>query len=287
MTVRRSSVALRKFRSALWRLGNACNRTALALRNLGWRDGLRFLRARLVDAIAPKAARHYELRTSAVPYPLMARSGTSDLEVFHQVFAEREYDALSAIEPPELVLDCGANVGYSAAYFLARFPTARCVAVEPDPGNAEMLRRNLAPFGERARVVQAAVWSNECGLVLSRGDYRGGGEWAVQVRECRPGEPAEIEATSVQELLAGAGFERVGLLKMDIEGAELAVFGAGAGSWLDRVDNIVIELHDEECERAFDAALAGRGGVTTRRPDLTIWHRRGAVGAEASREPAT
>ena len=41
---------------------------------------------------------------------------------------------------PRFILDCGANVGYTSAYLLTRFPTAFLIAIEPDPGNAEILR---------------------------------------------------------------------------------------------------------------------------------------------------
>jgi hypothetical protein len=47
--------------------------------------------------------------------------------------------------------------------------------------------------------------------------------------------------------------DRVGILKVDIEGAEKEVF-SGAASWIDRVDGIIIELHDRMkrgCSRTF------------------------------------
>ena len=45
------------------------------------------------------------------------------------------------------------------------------------------------------------------------------------------------------------------LLKVDIERAELTVFGESAGSWLHRVRNICIELHGKDCEEVFFSAL--------------------------------
>ena len=90
--------------------------------------------------------RVFRLRAKDALYPLYCRPGTSDLEVFRQVFMERQYACLGAAPSPRLIVDCGANVGYSSAYFLSRFPDAKLIAVEPDSGNFQMLQRNLAPL---------------------------------------------------------------------------------------------------------------------------------------------
>ena len=88
----------------------------------------------------------YALTTKDAAFPLLCRPDTSDRTVFWQVFIDRQYAAVVPRIPPRFVLDCGANVGYTTAYFLNRFPSARVVAVEPDPGNAALLRRNVAPY---------------------------------------------------------------------------------------------------------------------------------------------
>ena len=65
-------------------------------------------------------------------YPLKMRTGgSSDRLALHQIFIEEEYEPL-ALSHPTAILDLGANVGYSSAYFLSKYPTARVVAVEPD-----------------------------------------------------------------------------------------------------------------------------------------------------------
>ena len=54
------------------------------------------------------------------------------------------------------------------------------------------------------------------------------------------------------------GMERIGLLKMDIEGAEEEIF-AGDFSWLDKVDIVLVELHTALAVARFDAAAAAHG----------------------------
>src|SRR5258706_4287375 len=78
----------------------------------------------------------WEARPRQVLYPLKVRlRGSSDLEVFDQIYIFEEYSCLRNLKEPSLVLDLGANVGFSAAYFLNIFPKAHIVAVEPDERN--------------------------------------------------------------------------------------------------------------------------------------------------------
>lgn len=55
----------------------------------------------------------------------------------------------------EAVLDAGCGPGRVAEELLRRLPRGRVVAVDRDPDMLEKARRRLAPFGERARVVDA------------------------------------------------------------------------------------------------------------------------------------
>lgn len=206
-------------------------------------------------------------------FQLFCRAGTSDVDVFSQIFVNREYRCLDRVDASGLIIDCGANVGYSAAYFLTRFPRAFVVAVEPDPGNFELLSRNLAPYERRARALHTGVWSHPTGLAIAEEKFGDGREWAVTVREARAGERPAMMATDVATLLAGSGYPRISILKVDVEGAERAIFADRPGPWLDLVDNLVIELHGAECEAVFHRAIAGRGFEVSRCDELTVCSR--------------
>jgi FkbM family methyltransferase len=205
-------------------------------------------------------------------YPVVVRlRGSSDMEVFGPIFVAEEYACLEEISLPKLVLDLGANVGYSSAYLLSRFPSAAVVAVEPDPGNFEQCRENLAPYGSRVRLVLGGVWPNRSRLVLSRpasGDDR---EWATQVRESDGSDDVPtVEAWDIPSLLELAGQEQIDLLKVDIEGSEVHLFGSNFSSWLPKVRNICIELHGADCREVFFAALRNFDYELGFSGDLTI-----------------
>ena len=98
-------------------------------------------------------------------FPLFFRPGGSDPWVIDQVFVRREYEAVGGLSGIEFLIDCGANIGCTTFYLLHRYPAARAVVVEPDPGNMAMCRRNLAPFADRVTFVEAGVWSSAGPLV--------------------------------------------------------------------------------------------------------------------------
>jgi FkbM family methyltransferase len=217
------------------------------------------------------------LRVDGVKHPLKARGGSSDLSVYSGVFVRRDYSCLDHVRDAELIIDCGANVGYSPAYFLSRFPKAHLIAVEPDATNFDLLRENLAPYGDRAQLVQAGVWSHSTELTVVDAPYRDGRQWSQQFRERQPGEKAVIATVDVESLLVESGYPRISILKMDVEGAEGIVFGSNFERWIDRVDNIAIELHDDsyfgDCSAIFSKAIAGRGFKATKHADVTLCRR--------------
>jgi len=244
-------------------------------RRLGWWNYLHFARqSRRLSALECRDA--LQLRSRLAAHPLLCRPHTSDILVFDQIFIEREYQRLDGLTAPGLILDCGANVGYSSAYFLSRFPQARLIAVEPDAQNFAVLERNLRPFGDRARAYQTAIWSHPTRLTLATHDYRDGAEWSRQVRECQPGE-AGFDAIDLGTLFTRSGQPRISLLKMDIEGAEAVVFSRNVDSWLSKVDNIAIELHHDspfgDAPSAFFAAIQGRGYTIETVGELTLCFR--------------
>ena len=126
--------------------------------------------------------------------------------------------------------------------------------------------------------MRAGVWSHAVSLTLSRERYRDGREWAVQVRPTQPHEEADFQGVNIDSLRAALGFERISLLKVDIEGAEVVVFGDNV-DWLDRVDAMAIELHDDshfgKATEVFYRAIGGRGFEISRSGELTICRRPG------------
>ncbi len=229
---------------------------------LGWRYALRFRSAMLASRMGLHDGVLLQLHPANLLHPVELRINSTDPDVYRQVLVEEEYAAVTD-QHAKVIVDCGANVGYTSAYLLSRFRDAQVIAIEPFPANAEICRRNLAPYGGRATVIEAAVWSHNGRLVL---DHAGGNEWGVRVRTARAGEAGGIEAIDLPSL----GLNHIDLLKIDIEGSEAALFAHETDRWLSRVSNIAIELHDIECQERFRDAMANYHYTLSHSGELTI-----------------
>jgi FkbM family methyltransferase len=149
------------------------------------------------------------------------------------------------------VLDLGANRGLFSVW--AARAGAQVVAVEAQQGFGPEIQRLAELNGVGGRVhVEIAVVGGAVRAGATVGVLADDERWAASSHGA-PGRPAGI---SVPELMSNHRTGRIRLLKVDVEGGEFAVFGAGEDlRWLDQVDQVVMELHP-----AFGdaAALVGR-----------------------------
>lgn len=243
---------------------------ALAVKRLGFVNAVRFMGLKYTNKQGWRK-QNVHLVSPDSRTPLEVRPGTSDVAVFQQIFVELEYGCLEFLSAPRWIIDCGANVGYSSAYFLSRFPEARVVAIEPAAGNYQMLVQNTAFFGERITPIQAGLWSHNARLRICHKEVGDCKEWAFFVEEAAPGEAYDVESLSLDSVLAQVGAPKIDLLKVDIEGAEKVVFADSAAAWLQLVEAVVIELHGPECEEIVTKSLAPRAKERFQHGELTIF----------------
>jgi FkbM family methyltransferase len=172
---------------------------------------------------------------------------------------QAEYQRILASGMTPLIIDCGANIGLSAAYLARCFGGARILGIEPHAGNVALARSNCEANGfARVSFLEAAIASatRKGGSVIDPGC----GAWGFRVD---PEASGDLEFVAVDSLIdgpAGAGLIPF-IIKIDIEGFERELFAANV-DWIDRFYLLVIELHDwmlpsQASSRAFLKAVAG------------------------------
>ena len=172
----------------------------------------------------------------------------------YSIFVERQYP-VDPSEPIKRILDAGANVGYASVYFARHFPDAEIVSVEPEENNFQMLQRNTSAY-PNIRCLKAALWKERTTLSMANPDAD---SWAFQLTDRPDRNGGNVNAYTVDDLLAERRWASVDLLKIDIEGAEREVFSADT-SWLRNTRHLYIETHDEQqpgSARALFEALRG------------------------------
>jgi FkbM family methyltransferase len=166
----------------------------------------------------------------------------ADSFIHGEVF-EHNYYHFELPSKPATILDLGSNIGMTAIYFHRCFPSAELACVEPIPGNLNMLRNNLRLNEVKAIVVSEAINSTDGQVVMevAQKDYE---HRVGRVNKTSGRQYLEVPAVSVPTLLRMLKWNRIGLLKIDIEGHERILLSENA-SWLELVDAICIECHDD------------------------------------------
>jgi FkbM family methyltransferase len=166
----------------------------------------------------------------------------SDGFIFGEVFDHRYYD-LGLDRAPETILDLGANAGFTTVYFQRSFPKAKIACVEPMPNNIQVLRINLALNHVDAEVFPAAVAVTDGSIQMEIGEKDYGHRVAESQASRQTVKTLSVPAITVPSICRKLGWQRVGLLKVDIEGHEKELFAADC-SWLHCVDAMCIECHN-------------------------------------------
>jgi FkbM family methyltransferase len=226
--------------------------TWIALRRYGPRAAFFFLASNLRRRSGKLRRSTHLLALKGLQHPLHLRE-YSDPFFFGQIFLDQEFAPVRGLDISS-VIDLGGNVGMASVWFLNTFTRARIVTVEANPNNFSSLEANLSPYGDRAMIVKGGAWWRQTPLALVHGRDEGD----ASVREALAGDDPSIlmDGWDVPALMARAGLDRVDLLKIDIEGAEVDLLLKDAERWLPRVRNLSVELHGPECEAALERALA-------------------------------
>ena len=171
-------------------------------------------------------------------------AGNNDLGVAYEIFAHQYYACPRPLpaDAIRLVVDLGANVGFSCLYWLSSFPQSGLVAVEPHPTHHAQCRLNLAANDMLGRVQlhQAAAGAAPGRMTLSDA-----GTSSTIMQDDADGIP--VEMLDVFALLAG---RQVDLMKLDIEGGEYAILEDPRFAAL-HVPYLVMEWHGGPAERGW------------------------------------
>lgn len=146
--------------------------------------------------------------------------------VFHEIV-----ERIVRTESAPTMIELGSFWAYYSLWFASRSPRARVVALEPDPVNLDVGRRNFAlnDLASAATFVHGAM-----------GAAPGREAFAIE----RTGEQMTVDIHDLRSLMDVAGFDRASLLLSDIQGAETLMLDRARGELeAGRVRFVVVSTH--------------------------------------------
>ena len=216
--------------------------------------------------------------------------------LYDEIFIQELYGSRGIeIASGGVVIDVGANIGLFALYMVQKFNVGRIFCFEPAPHCFEALKTNVARLGTKVVVLNAALGDAEGeaqftyypnytimssmfadkqrdGNVLRAGArtqlerkyHRAADERMVEYlvgRKLDDAQTFQCPVTTLSQALAAHGVDRAALVKIDVECAENIVLDGIADDDWARIDQFVIEVHDQGAKEheAMRDRLAAKG----------------------------
>ncbi|MCC7145639.1 MAG: FkbM family methyltransferase [Phycisphaeraceae bacterium] len=238
---------------------------------LGLWQALKYVFCRLLGV------QEISLRLPGIRQPILCRPRHSDMYAFWHVFGHRDCD-VELSRPPRLIIDGGANVGYASILLANKYPNARIIAVEPDPKNCALIRRQIVSYSN-IQLVEGALWPRPALLAI---DNPTADSWAFRVRELDPTRDGQVgqgmRGATISELLNESGADALDLLKLDVEGAEQQLLTEGDLAWLNKLRVMVVETHGPAIRQVVEKVMADHGFVREAKGEKLVYRQSKAAG---------
>ncbi|PTN34155.1 FkbM family methyltransferase [Desulfonatronum sp. SC1] len=160
----------------------------------------------------------------------------ADLHSFYfeldQIFIKNLYGFRTEEQSP-VIVDCGAHVGLASLYFARRYPRSEIHAFEADPDIHRLFQSNIQSAKLNNVTSHAkAVWADNNGVC-----FRLSGDDSGHISNT---DGTIIPSIRLRDYLEQ--FERIDMLKLDVEGAEFEII-EDCLPVLSRVQRMIIEVH--------------------------------------------
>lgn len=225
------------------------------------------------DKLSGRSSCQFEVQASSrwKVHPVVAKVGG------HSFYFPSTWEALLArdyekgsfemldriIKPGQIVYDIGANVGLYALQ-LARMvkPTGHVYCFDANPVCVYFLQANLAYNGIRnvdILPVAVAEQAKTCRFNLQYSNSHLGMGSESEFWGEKPGQVVDMNAASIDRMIADLKLPDPDVLKIDVEGAEAKVIRGMQHLLARKKPKVVIELHGPDAAKATSKQLVAHG----------------------------
>jgi len=172
----------------------------------------------------------------------------SDESVIDEIFVDRLYRRLDEIIPDLInpIIDVGAHIGLFSLYARILNQTAVIYALEPEANNFDLLKQNLKLNSQTNIIARqlALHWlpDKTTPLFLSSNNHN---HSTYQKND----HPVNVSAIELQKFVDTNNIDRIGLIKLDVEGAELNLLPSWSDQLWNKINWIVLEYHTNSSRR--------------------------------------
>ncbi len=188
-----------------------------------------------------KSVQQIELRNGI---SFVGNKNSQLLEITNEIFFNQVYISKVKIDPGDIVVDIGANIGIFSVYAVFQ-GASQVYAYEPFLENIKLIKKNQKLNGFSNIVsVQAAVSSKKGRSKLYLGSVDSGNLLFNHNTEGRLSKYIEVFTVTLEDIFKTHRLHRIDFLKIDCEGSEGAIMKSTPPAVWKKVTKIALEFHD-------------------------------------------
>ena len=182
-------------------------------------------------------------------YPLGKGTGSRGIFLFRERYEPLLEYGHKFILPTDTIIDGGANQGIFSLAFASLSQKIKIFSVEPFKYCHKILRENLRMNLLKNVTIIPKVLSNK--IASHQLDYSKSNVSASIVRDFGGEKTLTISSTTIDEIASKYQLKKIDLIKLDIEGAELAALKGGSRSIKKFIPKIVLECNNYEYKKIY------------------------------------
>ncbi len=178
--------------------------------------------------------------------PLYFRDSTSDSQIISKNLGDKNEYNFPLQAKPKVIFDIGANIGVISVVLTNLYPDAMVYAFEPEPGNFEILEKNIQEYPNIKSYKCALAGEDGSGYLSASDDPINFGGFSLYREGCdRSKDPIKVPCIGVSKFIDRVSGP-VDLIKIDAEGSEYDILTRLTEIQLANVKWIVGELHGQK-----------------------------------------
>lgn len=180
---------------------------------------------------------------------ILVRQNRMDATILLEVFVDECYSRGFDLCSGPIVVDVGGYIGDFALFAARRLNASRVITCEPSPKNLKLLEANVGAnnLGATIRIIDRAVTNGD--PIQLDVDVPDDEQCCISAFNAGSAK-AQIAGISLTQIIEFERLDHIDLLKLDCEGGEYEIIRTAPEEVLDKVRNIVIEVHDiPDCEQ--------------------------------------
>ena len=182
-------------------------------------------------------------------YPLGKGTGSRGIFLFRERYEPLLEYGHKFILPTDIIIDGGANQGIFSLAFASLSKKIKIFSVEPFKYCHKILKENLKINLFKNVTIIPKVLSNT--IASHQLDYSKSNVSASIVRDFGGEKTLTISSTTIDEIASKYKLQKIDLIKLDIEGAELAALKGGSRSIQKFIPKIVLECNNYEYKKIY------------------------------------